>query len=99
MPYCVWNSSVSTLVTASPGGPMRVTLPSRLPAATTVSHSDEPLADAAPGVAAGALEPGAAGAHAEKTSQLANAMLASTVDRRPVLVMVPPLCRLQRNSG
>src|SRR5579883_2905819 len=46
MPYCFSKLSIRTLRTWSPGGPMSATLPSFLPAATTLSQSAEPLAEA-----------------------------------------------------
>src|SRR5690348_13833832 len=55
MPYCFSNGSTRTLRTRSPGGPMMTTLPSRFPAATTVSQSADPLAAAAAGPDAAGL--------------------------------------------
>src|SRR3989442_515370 len=58
MPYCFWKASTRTLRTWSPGGPMSATLPSRLPAATTVSQS---AGRAATGASLGAVALAACG--------------------------------------
>jgi hypothetical protein len=66
-----------------------VTLPSRLPAATTVSQSADPVADVAPGFPGWAVGPaGEACPHADRTSPIATATGAHAINLRATFVML-----------
>src|SRR5207249_9421002 len=72
MPYCFWKGSISRVFSWSPTGPMTVTLPSRLAAASTVSQSDDALAAGAAALPAGL---GCPCPQADRTRQLARRLL------------------------